>query len=223
MVCSTAAAPFFALSTLSAFWYLSADATPATSGHIVLTCSTICDTPHTPPRPSHDSPAPTTNTTFSSLATALRSRSTQSSAGWRSRVGGTWPIRPAIVSRPSRISRAISEARLMRASSARTTTGRTTENTEDTETEGEEERVRILDPDLFFLSGLCVLCVLCGERPENAVLSSLRRPSEIVAATEPQERGPGGNATAGTIREPPLECLPRATRSRRPSSWACRP
>jgi hypothetical protein len=48
--------------------------------------------------------------------------------------------------------------------------GKTTENTEETETEGEEEGLRILDLEPFFLSGLCVLrvlCVLCGESSGN--------------------------------------------------------
>jgi hypothetical protein len=43
----------------------------------------------------------------------------------------------------------------------------TTESTEDTETEGEEEGLRILDPEPFFPSGLCGLCVLCGEGSGN--------------------------------------------------------
>jgi hypothetical protein len=50
--------------------------------------------------------------------------------------------------------------------------GKTTENTEDTETEGEEEGLRILDLEPFFLSGLCVLCVLCGETSGISRLSN---------------------------------------------------
>jgi hypothetical protein len=48
---------------------------------------------------------------------------------------------------------------------------RTTENTEDAETEGEGEGLRILALEPFFLSGLCVLCVLCGETFGNLAAS----------------------------------------------------
>jgi hypothetical protein len=45
---------------------------------------------------------------------------------------------------------------------------KTTENAEDTETEGEGEGLRILALEPFFLSGLCVLC---GETSGNLAAS----------------------------------------------------
>jgi hypothetical protein len=48
----------------------------------------------------------------------------------------------------------------------------TTESTENTETEGEKEGLRISDPKPFFLSGLCALCASVVKHPGILRLSN---------------------------------------------------